>query len=110
MKRLQLLVVAAFTVLLGFTACDQNRAGAYEDWDRDGDGLVSTEEFNAGFVNANPYKDWDADQDGVINEYEWNTGLSKFPKDSTNYGVFSDWDTDRDGYVNADEYHKWFHR
>ena len=66
-------------------------ADFHEEWDADADGLLSGEEFDAGFGEAGVYDEWDADDDDLLSEDEFNAG------------IFGGYDDDDDGFVGEPE-------
>lgn len=62
-----------------------------EEWDSDGDGALSEEEFNTGFSEGGAYDAWDADDDGMLTEDEFN------------FGVFGGYDDDESGVIEEPE-------
>lgn len=50
-------------------------ADFHEEWDGDGDGALSEEEFGTGFGEMGTYDGWDGDGDGALSEDEFNTGV-----------------------------------
>lgn len=63
----------------------------HEEWDADGDGALSEEEFNTGFDSVGTYDEWDADDDGMLSEEEYNAG------------VFGGYDDDESGVIEEPE-------
>ncbi|MFD3003319.1 hypothetical protein ACFS7Z_23365 [Pontibacter toksunensis] len=70
----------------------------YMAWDMDDDGLLSEEEFTAGF-----YQIWDLNKDEIVSIYEWTTVLSDH-----SYNIdakdWQPWDTDGDGFIERVEF------
>lgn len=62
------------------------------EWDGDGDGAVSEEEFGTGFGEVGTYDGWDADGDGMLSEDEFNSG------------VFGGYDSDDSGVIEEPEF------
>lgn len=50
-------------------------ADFHEEWDGDGDGALSEEEFGTGFGETGVYDGWDSDGDGALSEDEFNAGV-----------------------------------
>lgn len=63
----------------------------HTEWDGDGDGALSEEEFNTGFDEGGAYDEWDADDDGMLTEDEFNSG------------VFGGYDDDESGVIEEPE-------
>lgn len=61
------------------------------DWDDDGNGLLSAEEFKDGFGNDDIFNDLDANNDGLIDNNEFGDGM------------FDRLDTDGDGLLSDNE-------
>ena len=63
----------------------------HEEWDSDGDGALSEEEFNTGLDGVGTYDEWDADDDGMLSEEEFDAG------------VFGGYDDDDSGVIEEPE-------
>ena len=63
-----------------------------DEWDADGNGMLSVGEFGQGALSSNLYDAYDANGDGEIETEE----VSKY--------LFSRWDTNDDGYVDREEW------
>jgi hypothetical protein len=74
-------------------------AQEFGEWDGDGDGAISGEEFNTGFGENGAFGSWDANGDGGLDETELGTGFG-----DREVGEFSDWDGNADGRVNNEEF------
>ena len=74
------------------TLYDGNYDGAYGDFDADGDGTVTQEEFANTYDSSGLYGDFDADGNDQVDQTEFNEGL---------FGVT---DTNDDGLFTEDEY------
>ena len=62
------------------------------EWDEDGDGAVSEEEFGTGFGEVGTYNEWDEDGDGALSEEEFNAG------------VYGGYDADDSGAIEEPEF------
>lgn len=95
---------ATYADPMGYNAC-----GTYGYIDRDNDGWVESDEWNA--YRAGAYNYWDADADGRIERNEfmncWYGGgfypAAYYNRDYGNY-YWSAFDANADGYLSADEY------
>lgn len=66
-------------------------------WDIDGDGVLSPDEFRAGFGALATHVQFDADGNGLLNEAEWMPVLGQI-------GDFANMDLNTDGGIDSDEY------
>lgn len=64
----------------------------YDDWDADGDGALSEDEFMTGFGEVGAYDSWDEDGDGSLTEDEFNAG------------IFDSYDDDDSGVIEEPEF------
>lgn len=82
-------------------------------YDSDADGLIGSDEFNAGFTQSGSYAGYDIDTDGMLNQEEFDAaftnreGFSDMMGDRE-FGTLSDYDTDADGMLNEEEYNSAF--
>ncbi len=74
-------------------------AQEFSEWDSDGDGAISEEEFNTGFGENEAFNTWDANDDGGLDETEFGTGFG-----DREVGEFSEWDESGDGLVDNEEF------
>ena len=74
-------------------------AQEFSEWDGDGDGAISKEEFNTGFGENEAFSNWDANGDGALDETELGTGFG-----DREAGEFSEWDQNADGLANDEEF------
>ena len=86
--------VALAASLAGGTTVYAEENG-FGEWDADGSGDVSFDEWDTGFDDEGLYSDWDADGDGALSEDEWGEGV---------YGLY---DEDDDGAWTEEEYNNW---
>lgn len=112
-------------VALLFAAFTVNAATEHEfsDWDDNGNGKISQDEWSSACNSSDLFADWDMDNDGLIDDDEYSTGLfqhwdvnddgvleeSEWVKANDNWlsdydTQFSAWDSDDDGYVEYHEY------
>ena len=63
----------------------------FYDFDGDGDGEITELEFQTGLYNA-----WDTNGDQTVDTYEYRYGSAAWFADEAFYGVFEDWDKDGD--------------
>lgn len=80
--------VALLAALAGAPAFAQDA----NDWDSDGDGALSEDEFNTGWGEYGAYDSWDSDGDGMLSEDEFNTG------------IYDSYDYDDSGVIEEPEY------
>ena len=83
--------VALAATLAGGTTVYAEENG-FGEWDADGSGDISSEEFDTGFDDEGLYSDWDSDGDGALSEDEYGEG------------VYSSYDEDEDGAWSEEEY------
>jgi hypothetical protein len=75
----RLLGATALTAALSLTpAMAQDDFG---EWDLDGDGLLTEEEFLEGWGDDGDFSEWDLDGDGVLTEDEYRIGLEEIDDD-----------------------------
>lgn len=67
------------------------------DWDSNGDGMLTEDEFYDGVSDAGLYDDWDTDSDGLIEESEY----SQIGIDDS----YDSWDANSDGYLDSGEFY-----
>lgn len=89
------LVLAALA--LGFGTASFAGDTSFSDWDDDGDGNVTKDEFYNSAADWGIYSDYDVDNDGLYTEDEW----YEFGWDY-DYGT---WDANDDGYLDSGEYY-----
>ena len=65
-------VAALLTSLAAVPALAQD---SMSDWDSNGDGSISQDEFNTGWDEAGIYDSWDEDGDGTLSNDEFETGI-----------------------------------
>ncbi|MFZ3585298.1 hypothetical protein ACOI1H_24710 [Loktanella sp. DJP18] len=88
---------------------------SFENWNTDGDEVLSEEEFMAQFMEAGLFENyaiaggteveigaWDADGDSMLSEDEFFEGWGSTWGDSGS--AFNTWDGDADGLLSEDEY------
>ncbi|MEF2553452.1 PRC-barrel domain-containing protein [Aurantimonas sp. A2-1-M11] len=82
---------------------DEFYVGTYHIWDADNDGVLTSEEYTAGWdgwlvdEERVTYASLDADTDGVVSEDEFGAGLG-------NTSAFGTWDTAGDGFLDEEEF------
>ncbi|WP_104017562.1 EF-hand domain-containing protein, partial [Roseovarius nitratireducens] len=91
--------IAGLGAVLAALAAGPAVAQGMGDWDTDGDGLLSQDEYVEGWRLAQGEQDgtfskWDQDNDGVLTEAEFNAG------------VFMNYDRDRSGMIEKPEFEK----
>jgi predicted small secreted protein len=96
-------VAAAFDPAYSYTAC-----GSYGPIDSNGDGRISTSEWNA--YHAGAYRAWDANGDGRISRREyancWYGGGFYSTYNKAAYEPsWTAFDANHDGWISADEYY-----
>lgn len=95
MQKQLTLVLAALA--LGFGTASVAADSSYSDWDDNGDGNITTDEFYGSASDWGIYSDYDLDNDGLYNEAEWN----EFDWDYD----YATWDTNDDGFIDSGEYY-----
>lgn len=83
--------IALATAMAGGTVAYAEENG-WSNWDTDGSGDLSSEEWDAGFNDEGVYSEWDENGDGALTEQEFGEG------------VFNSYDKDGDGTWNEEEY------
>jgi Ca2+-binding EF-hand superfamily protein len=86
MRRLLTTTAAALLLASGVAMAQFN------EWDTDGDGQVTEEEFMENAEYGDAFSEWDEDGDGMLNEDEFAGG------------IYSEYDEDGDGYWSDEEY------
>lgn len=94
---IELKKIAGIVAVLGALTAVPAMAQDMTEWDGDGDGALSTEEFQTGWDNGfgdgeTAFSTWDEDGDGALNEDEYNAG------------VFSSYDDDDSGVIEEPEF------
>lgn len=89
--------IAGLGAVLAALAAGPALAQGMGDWDTDGDGVLSQDEYVEGWRLAQGGQDgtfskWDENRDGVLTEAEFNAG------------VFHKYDRDRSGMIEAPEF------
>lgn len=79
-------------LLVSLAAVPALAQDSMSDWDSNGDGTISQDEFNTGWGEAGVYDSWDEDGDGALSEDEFNTG------------VFESYDSDDSGAIEEPEF------
>lgn len=89
-------VSLAFTLsLLSPLALADN--GSFDQYDADGDGGLSEQEFMSSAGDIGAFDNWDNNNDGLLEENEYSAiGLNE---------DFDDWDDDDDGFLGGDEFY-----
>ncbi len=60
------------------------------NWDGDEDGMITRDEFDAGWSQEGAFDEWDADDDGILSEDEFGDGVyGRYDRDDS-----GDWDVD----------------
>lgn len=112
---------ALFALALAFVTTPA-LAATWEDWDANGDGDITEEEWDESFAGSSTFDDWDVDGDGVINESEYSTGLfgtfdanddgditeeeweQSFDVENVYDGWYDAWDVNDDGVLDSNEF------
>lgn len=87
-------------LLLGITLALSSTvafAASFNDYDSNGDGKLTTDEFYGSVSDMGKYSDWDTSGDGLIDENEWNTLGWDYDYDT--------WDANSDGWLNSGEFY-----
>jgi EF hand len=79
---------------------------AQSDWDKNSDGMIDRQEFNAG-MGDNTFGTWDADGDGMLSQQEYDNAV-EMQDDADSFGTWDDqfggWDADQDKALSGEEY------
>lgn len=67
-------------------------AGKFEDWDKNKDDVITTEEYNAKKEELNLFKNWDTNSDNKIDRKEYSFGMFKY------------YDKDGNGTISPEEF------
>ena len=107
MKKLNTLRIALTASLLSVSGI---AAAEFSDWDADGNGALSQEEWNTGWENEGAFDTWDSDDDGLLSQNEFETGIGDGEAfaDNDDFG-YDLWDTDGDGLLDSDEVNEGFY-
>ena len=63
------------------------------NWDSDGDGVITRDEFDAGWSEEGAFDAWDADEDGALSEDEFGDGAySRYDQDDSGDWDVNDWE------------------
>lgn len=76
-------------------------AKTFSEYDSDGDGKISRDDFYGTITDAGLFPDWDTDSDGLIDEDEFNEIGAEWDYDA--------WDENEDGYVDSGEFYDGYH-
>lgn len=93
----QHILFALAAVALGFSTVGAAADFTYSDWDDNGDGIFTTDEFYGSAADWGIYPDYDLDNDGLFNEAEYNEFGWDYDYDT--------WDANNDGYLHSGEYY-----
>ncbi|GGK54687.1 hypothetical protein [Salinarimonas ramus] len=105
---IRLLAVAGFATSLMMTSAIAQEA--FSDWDADGNGSISMEEFETNFGgDTGVFYSWDTNDDNSIGPDELSAGLGdnatafneRFGDDA-----FTEWDEDADGMLTETEFNE----
>ncbi|TFL19701.1 hypothetical protein [Jannaschia formosa] len=106
-------LTAAALLALALPAAAQMAPMSY---DTNADGLIGSDEFNAGFTESDTFGTYDSDADGMLNEEEFDAAFTDregFDEmmGEREFGSFSDYDSDADGFLDEEEYNTaWFNQ
>lgn len=128
--------LAALVVTLAAIVASPALADMFADWDANGDGVITRDEFHAGMGAIGVYRRWDANHDGILSDDEFRAAWGRHgadvevpppppvPKDeATRRGVlegsyFDRFDSNHDGVLQRGEFDRfeamvkrehWFH-
>ena len=94
MNRLQAISMSAILAFAGPAV-----AQTLEDWDADGSGAVSQQEWTTGLGILGLFSSWDADASGVVDEAEFAGGLfGRFDADGDGALTATEWDDGIDAW------------
>ena len=88
-------------VTASFLSAASFAAGEFSEWDADGDGSITMQEWDAGLEEDGLFDNWDSDSDGLLSQDEFNEGFEATDSDVT-YD-YDSWDSDGDGLLSSDE-------
>jgi Ca2+-binding EF-hand superfamily protein len=115
---------AVFVVIISFgiTGCSSSLIASYDNWDMDGDNILSAHEFNTGYSKSNFFKKWskkksitysnfysrlftsaDYDNDRQLTSREFSSKLLYFIRGIA-LDDFSKWDNDSNSILNEMEF------
>ncbi|SMF00410.1 EF hand [Tistlia consotensis] len=115
--------LAALAVALAAIGASPALADMFADWDANGDGVVSRDEFHEGMGAIGVYRRWDANHDGILSDDEFRAAWGRpgaevevppppMPKDeATKRGVlergyFDRYDANHDGLLERPEFER----
>ena len=85
--------ISAFLISTAILAAGPAAAQVIEDWDSNGDGTLSQEEWNAGLSERGVFSEWDADGDGSLTSGEFAGGIfGRFDEDGDGTLTSAEWD------------------
>ncbi|WP_299654943.1 hypothetical protein [uncultured Jannaschia sp.] len=94
MNRMHVVLMSAILAFAGPAG-----AQSLEDWDADGSGAVSQQEWTTGLDILGLFSDWDADGSGIVDEGEFAGGLfGRFDQDGDGALTASEWDDGIDAW------------
>lgn len=94
----KVLATLGIALVLGATPA---MAKSFSNYDADGNGNISKDEFYGSVADVGTYSDWDTDNDGLISDTEF---------DELGYDWDYDaWDADADGYLDSDEFYEGYY-
>lgn len=88
-------VLTFVTIIVSAPLAGLVHADEWEEWDADGSGDLSLDEWDAGFDEEGVYEEWDLDNDGVLSNDEYSEG------------IFTGYDLNNDGIWDEQEYGVW---
>ncbi len=102
LKLKYILSLAVFIILFLAAGCGPSQYG-FDQWDSNDNDLIENGEFNQGLYDSEHYSNWDSDGDGSLTEEEWSAGTESWSDYNGNVG-FSDWDLNNDKEISEDEF------
>lgn len=92
-------IIAFLTSAALLTAVPAFAQTSFSEWDEDGDGILTQEEWDAGVADSGVFDSWDGDDDGVVSAAEYEDGLFDwFDDDDDGALTVSEWDEGVDAW------------
>lgn len=92
----------AVLLAFGTAGIAQAQDCTWDGWDTSADGMLDTAEFRTGFDNEQWFNEWDDDGDELLSEEEFDLGTSGWGM--ARDGMWTAWDANQDDFIDDDEF------